>query len=47
MTKLRLKAAALVLALGGAAVLPGCVGGVYADSSGKTCVIVIVVPVCN
>lgn len=45
--KLRIKTAAALLALGGAAaVLPGC-GGVYADSSGRTCVIVLLVPICN
>ncbi len=47
MTKLRMKAAALALTLGATAVLPGCAGGFYTDSSGKTCIIVVVVPICN
>ena len=47
MTKLRMKAAAVALALGAATVLPGCAGGFYTDSSGKTCVIVLVFSICN
>jgi hypothetical protein len=47
MTWLRLKAAAVALTLGAAALAPGCAGGVYADSSGKTCIIVFVFPICN
>lgn len=47
MTKLRMKAAGLALALGAAAVLPACAGGFYTDSLGRTCVIVFVVPICN
>lgn len=43
-----MKTAAAVLALGGvASVLTGCAGGFYTDSSGKTCVIVLVFPICN
>ncbi|MCB1256984.1 MAG: hypothetical protein KDB26_07760 [Microthrixaceae bacterium] len=48
MTKIRMKTAAAVLALGGAAsLLTGCFGGFYTDSSGKTCVIVLVFPICT
>lgn len=45
MTKLRMKAAAALMLLGGAAILPGC--GFYTDSNGKTCIFVLVVPICN
>ena len=46
MSKLRMTAAAIALAFGATVVLPSC-AGVYVDSSGKTCVIVLAIPICN